>query len=58
MEKADVGSRNDSSPETLTVSGNLDVEDSNENALTERQMLNPQPTDDPNDPVSNTAEDP
>lgn len=53
MEKPDAKYQDRSSPETLTPNGHHDMEYGNGTALTARQKLNPQPTDDPNDPVRN-----
>jgi hypothetical protein len=55
MEKADFRHRDGSTAETLTPEQNHQAKYANGIALTARQKLNPQPTDDPNDPVSNSA---
>jgi hypothetical protein len=55
MEKADFRHRDGSTAETLTLEENHKAEYANGTALTARQKLNPQPTDDPNDPVSKSA---
>lgn len=52
MEKPDAEYWSNSFPQIAIQKGYHDTEHDNSTALTARQKLNPQPTDDPNDPVS------
>ena len=58
MEKADYQYGDDASPEALSLKATHDAEVGAGAGLTARQLLNPQPTDDPNDPVSYVASEP
>ena len=55
MEKDDYQYGDDASPEALSLKATHDAEVGAGAGLKARQLLNPQPTDDPNDPVRHAA---